>query len=113
MSDTVRLRCQRGKGKAARRCAETVNGGDSLWKALEKEGDSSDPTHEIATRERLGRWSDAPVYPHPSREDRHAAPAQECHRVLRRPGTTSSAAAPCRAATTGGFCQSIFIGAAG
>jgi hypothetical protein len=35
MSDTVRLRLQCIKRKAGLRCAETVNVGNSLWKALE------------------------------------------------------------------------------
>ena len=43
---------QGSKGKAACRCAETVNGCDSLWKALEKEGNSRDPTEEIAPQRR-------------------------------------------------------------
>jgi hypothetical protein len=44
------------KGKAAGCCAETVNGGDSLWKALEKSGETEfrDPIFAIVT---LGRPS--------------------------------------------------------
>src|SRR6266481_6309420 len=36
MSDTLRLRSRGSKRKPARRCAETVDGSDSLWKAPEK-----------------------------------------------------------------------------
>jgi hypothetical protein len=39
MSANVRLTRWRIKRKAASRCAETVDGGDSLWKATEKSGE--------------------------------------------------------------------------
>jgi len=45
MSDTLRFCSLRIKKKAARCCAETVDGSDSLWKALEK----SEGTHVART----------------------------------------------------------------